>query len=199
MQSYKFSLVAALLLSLNTLAQSPATGAINGHDYVDLGLSVKWATCNVGAKQPSDYGDYFAWSKKDFVKDYNYIFECDTLTDADHDLVRTNWGASWRTPTQDECSELLDKCTWQWTIVGDHAGYTVTGPNGNSIFLPAAGCRDGKALCDAGRWGYYWSSTFGHAYYEMTYAYDFFFYKHCYTISYYNLGWRGMSVRPVTE
>ena len=155
--------------SQSTIEQSSsASGTINGHEYIDLGLSVKWATCNVGASKPSDYGDYYAWgetsSKTSFTEEdsktyhnssYNFDIGAKSPTDAAH----ANWGGSWRMPTKEEMQELIDKCTWTWKKKGGHKGYTVTGPNGNSIFLPAAGDRDWRGLEKVGLSGYYWSTT----------------------------------------
>ena len=143
-----------------------ATGTINGHQWVDLGLSVKWATCNVGASSPSDYGNYYAWgetrTKSEYTEDNSSTYGInigDISGDSRYDVARANWGGTWRLPTQAEMQELIDKCTWTWTSQGGHNGYRVTGPNGSSIFLPAAGYRNGSSLHYAGGYGYYWSST----------------------------------------
>ena len=156
------------------------TGTLNGYDWVDLGLSVKWATKNVGASSPSDYGDYFAWGETQTKKrfDWDNCFDClDSTGDSwgtykiggktsisptsGHDAARENWGGTWRMPTDAEFEELCDetKCDWTWTSQGGHEGYKVTGPNGNSIFLPAAGWRDGTGRIGVGGYGHYWSST----------------------------------------
>ena len=147
-------------------AAKRTTGTINGHEWVDLGLSVKWATCNVGASSPSDYGNYYAWgetrTKSEYTEDNcstNGVNLGDISGDVRYDAARANWGGTWRLPTQAEMQELIDKCTWTWTSQGGHNGYRVTGPNGNSIFLPAAGFRYGSSLNCAGGSGYYWSST----------------------------------------
>ncbi len=139
---------------------------VNGHEYVDLGLSVKWATCNVGASKPEDYGNYYAWGET--TTKYSYT-ESNSKTygksmrdiagNSSYDAARANWGGSWRMPTKVEMQELIDKCNWKWTTQNGVKGYKVTGPNGNSIFLPAAGGRYGSSLYDAGSYGYYWSST----------------------------------------
>ncbi|MCD8303544.1 MAG: hypothetical protein LUC86_01770, partial [Prevotellaceae bacterium] len=129
------------------------SGYINGHEYVDLGLSVKWATCNVGGSYPSVYGDYYAWGEtstkssydEDNCKTYN-VSMGSIAGNSSYDAARANWGGTWRLPTADEIDELIDKCDWEWTTRGGHAGYKVTGPNGNSIFLPAAGWRYGTSL-----------------------------------------------------
>ena len=154
-----------------------------GHEYVDLGLSVKWATCNVGASKPESYGDYFAWgetSPKSYY-DWSTYKWCNGssrsltkyCTDSDYgtvdnktqlelsdDAARANWGGSWRMPTYDEFTELRTKCTWTWTTRNGVKGYEVTSKaNGRSIFLPAAGYRIVSSLGNAGSYGYYWSSS----------------------------------------
>lgn len=137
-------------------------GVHNGHEYADLGLSVLWATCNVGAARPEGYGDYFAWGETKTKESYD-IGNCEALdkqiddiggTDCDVEHVR--WGGKWRLPTEDEFRELLDNCTWAWTERGGHAGYKVAGMNGGSIFLPATGWRDETSLNNTGS---YWGST----------------------------------------
>ncbi len=157
----------------------------NGHDYVDLGLSVKWATCNVGATKPEEYGDYFAWGETTSKTTYNWSTYkwcngsyntmtkyCDTwaygyvdyktVLDSEDDAASVNMGGSWRMPTKKELEELIDECTWTWTTLNGVNGYHVEGPNGNSIFLPAAGYRwsnsfAGDAFSGGGEDGLYWS------------------------------------------
>ena len=139
----------------------PSSG---GHEYVDLGLSVKWATCNVGANKPEDYGDYFAWGetkpKNNYSNsNYSYSYNYTTLP-LSADAARANWGGSWRMPTRAEQDELLEQCTWTWTTQNGVNGYKVTSnKNGNSIFLPAAGYRYGSSLYNAGSYGSIWSSS----------------------------------------
>ena len=139
---------------------------INGHDYVDLGLSVKWATCNVGANAPHKYGNYYAWgeteTKSEYTSDNSRTYDknmSDISGNATYDVARSNWGGSWRLPTKAEMEELKDKCTWTWTSQSGVKGYKVTGPNGNSIFLPAAGFSYGSSRYSVGEGGFYWSST----------------------------------------
>ena len=152
------------------------------HEAVDLSLSVKWATMNVGANAPEEYGDYFEWGETEPKDNYSwstykwcngssstmtkYCFDSDygtvdnkTVLDLEDDAARANWGGSWRMPTYEEIKELFEKCTWEWTTLNGVNGRKVTGPNGNSIFLPAAGCRYGSSLSYAGSYGYYWSSS----------------------------------------
>lgn len=139
-------------------------GAENGHKYVDLGLSVKWATCNVGASKPEEYGDYFAWGEtkpKSEYTDWNYSYYTDpTILPLSADAARANWGGSWRMPTKEEIEELLSYCTWTCTSLNGVVGWEVTsGSNGNSMFLPAAGNYWDDTLYEAGSYGFYWSSS----------------------------------------
>ena len=155
-------------------------------EAVDLGLSVKWATFNLGATKPEEYGDYFAWGETEPKEEYtwvNYKFRTSgdsysnvkfskyntsssydpidnkTVLDPEDDAAAVNLGGSWRMPTLAECKELVNNCTWTWTTQNGVNGRLVSGPNGNSIFLPAAGYRNGTSLYDAGSFGYYWSSS----------------------------------------
>ena len=102
--------------------------ALSGHGYVDLGLSVRWAACNVGADSSEEY-----------------------------DAARAIWGAPWQLPTKAQVVELLETCEWKWTEMNGCSGYKVTGPNGNSIFLPAAGWIQGSSLLEEGSCGSYWA------------------------------------------
>ena len=160
-----------------------------GHEFVDLGLSVKWATCNVGAEKPEEYGDYFAWGEIKTKSSYtwtNYRFRISgdsyddvklsryttgyngtvdgkiTLDMAD-DVAHIQWGGSWRMPTKAELDELKEYCTWTWAEVNGVRGYLVksvlSGYTDRSIFLPAAGCRYDTNLNSVGYYGDYWSSS----------------------------------------
>ena len=155
----------------------------NNQEYVDLGLSVKWATCNVGANSPEEYGDYCAWGETEPKSNYDWSTykycngSSSTLTkyntvssrgsvdnkttlEAADDAATANWGGSWRMPTDAELTELREQCTWTWTTQNGVYGYKVTSKkNGNSIFLPAAGCRYNSSLNNAGSFGLYWSGS----------------------------------------
>ncbi|MBO7200012.1 MAG: hypothetical protein J6V54_01315 [Bacteroidales bacterium] len=135
------------------------SGTIAGHDYVDLGLpsGTKWATCNVGASTPEEYGNYYAWGETSTKTEYteeNSVTYGQQMSDisgnAQYDAATANWGSTWRIPNRAEVEELIDNCTWTWTTQNGVNGIKVTGTNGNSIFLPAAGVSNesiGLACC----------------------------------------------------
>ncbi len=178
---------------------------INGHEYVDLGLSVKWATCNVGAVKPEEYGDYFAWGETEPKEEYteeNSVTYGDASIgniagDSRYDAARANWGSSWRLPTIDEMKELLENCKHKWEKQNGVEGRLFTSKkNGKSIFLPAAGYRYGSSLGHAGEGGYYWSAT---PYESDSYrAYYLIFFSGYAYWSWIDRNY-GFSVRPVSE
>ena len=191
----------------------PTTGTIYGHEWVDLGLSVKWATCNVGASSSSDYGDYYAWgethpkSRYDWDNcfdclngDYNrwgiYKLDgkCVITPTSGHDTARENWGGPWRMPTDAEYDELCKKCKWTWTSRDGHKGYVVTGPNGNSIFLPAAGYRIGTDSSYGH--GNYWSSSLSSS---LSYCARYLYFYSGYHKANDGTRYFGKSVRPVAD
>ena len=174
----------------------------NGHEYVDLGLpsGLKWATCNVGATKPEEYGDYYAWGEIKPKQRYdgdNYTYKSNPETlPLSADAANVNWGGKWRMPTMAEQDELRNHCTWEWTTLNGIEGYKVISKkNGNSIFLPAAGCRYNDILNSAGSIGLYWSSSLGTS---GGSAYDLGFYS--VDVDWGNDGrYFGRSVRPVCE
>ena len=175
------------------------------HDYVDLGLpsGLKWATCNIGANSPEEYGNYYAWGEvmtKDTYTEANsltYNKQIDDISgNAQYDAATANWGGDWRMPTKAEMQELINKCTWTWTNTPEFKGYIVKGPNGNRIFLPAAGYRNGSSLYFAGSGGYYWSSAPDGS--SSFYAYGLYFDSSSQYMSRYYRDY-GRSVRPVIE
>ena len=147
---------------------NPATtGKHEGHEWVGLGLSVKWATCNVGAISPEQYGEYYAWgetsTKNTGENCSTYNKSIGNIAGTSRDVAHVKWGGNWRMPTKAEFDELQNRnnCTWEWTTQNGKRGYKVTSKkNGNSIFLPAAGFRrSGMELYYDGSIGYYWSSS----------------------------------------
>ncbi len=143
---------------------------INGYEYVDLGLpsGIKWATHNVGATTPEDYGEYYAWGMTTTPVDGNYneancvTFEkplSDISGNSQYDVARAKWGSTWRMPTRTELQEIHNKCTWEAVVQNGVAGCKVTGPNGNHIFMPLAGYYSESTLNHVEYCGYYWSSN----------------------------------------
>lgn len=201
-------------------------GFNNGHSWVDLGLSVKWATCNVGASKPEDFGDYYSWgetfSKDDYsVSSYRYCYEnykdsiikycnkrdyayndyVDNKTELEpgDDVAYNKWGGNWRMPTKAEFQELLDSCSWKWTINNGVKGFKVTskkhGYMNRYIFLPAAGSRLLETSKeDISSYGYYWTSSL---YVDSPDgAWVFYFDSNNLTINY-TFRFFGSTVRPV--
>ena len=196
---------------------------LDAREYVDLGLpsGLKWATCNVGATKPEEYGNYYAWGETEPKMTYSWAtykwcygtlktltkyntnsnygtVDNKTMLDPADDAARANWGGAWRMPTDAECQELIDNCTWTWT--NDYNGTGVAGrivtskTNGNFIFLPAAGCRRDDGLVDAGRSGYYWSSSLYYPYNAWYVGFDSGDVSRGSSYRCY-----GLSVRPVLE
>ncbi len=163
----------------------------NGHEVVNLGLSsgTLWATCNIGAEKPEEYGNYFAWGEVKPKKTYDwstYIYanggydenlnfegiflkyntdsqygttDNKTTLEPEDDAASVNWGGIWRMPTKAEQKELYTECTWTWTSKNGKNGYEIKGKNGNSIFLPAAGYIMDMSLYGENFNSYYWSSS----------------------------------------
>lgn len=168
------------------------------HEAVDLGLlsGIKWAVMNVGALSPEDSGYHFAWGetepkltyeegnyklydsvngqefRTEYMTKYNKVDNKTTL-ELEDDAAHANWGGLWRMPTEEEWGELRKYCKWTWTTINEVKGYRVTGPNGKSIFLPAAGCIHSTGPWEAGCCGYYWSSSLISRY--MNGAYGLYF------------------------
>ena len=177
---------------------------------VDLGLSVKWASCNVGANAPEEYGDYFAWgetSPKDYYDNTTNLTHLKSLEDfsgdEQYDAATANWGGSWRMPTMSEVFELINNCDCEWVTLNNVNGIRFIGPNGNSIFLPAAGYALYEySCCKAGNVGEYWSSTphssIYTSYYTMAFNFDFNYDTQGLQTSYHYRS-HGKSVRPVMD
>lgn len=169
------------------------TIAVTTHEYVDLGLpsGTLWATCNVGANNPEDRGDYFAWGETAPKEVYDWasysygdcVDNCFIMTkycdddslsvlEPSDDAARANWGNEWRMPTMEEWEELYQKTTYIWTEVNGVYGRLLTGYNGNSIFLPASGFRlNNGYFCP--NLGLYWASTRHYSCIERGWSYHF--------------------------
>lgn len=180
----KIILLSALSLSVNI---GFCQNIINGHEYVDLGLSVNWANCNVGSNSPEEIGDYFAWgetySKSCYNKmTYRYsggkegIFESlmdytkylgkenqlnpnDVKLEDNDDVAYFLWGAKWRMPTMNEVEELVNNCKWEFGEFKSTKGcWAISKINGNKIFFPLAGYVYEDRVTDVGASGKYWAS-----------------------------------------
>ncbi len=188
---------------------------------IDLGLpsGIKWASCNVGATAPEEYGGYYAWGETDEKSNYNWstykycngtstsmtkyctdsihgTVDNKTTLEPGDDVAHVKWGGSWRMPTKAEQDELRNNCTWTWSTLNGVNGYRVTGPNGNSIFLPAAGYRFESGVYYQGSDGRYWSSSLYSS--NSSSAYNLLFSSSYYDWDY-NDRYLGRSVRPVCE
>lgn len=167
------------------------------HEWVDLGLpsGTLWATCNVGANAPEEFGNYFAWGETAPKEVYSWETykwcngSWNTLTkyctnsefgtvdnktelEPENDAAYVNWGKSWRMPSLEQLQELLNNCTWTWTTLNGVNGIQVTGPNGVSLFLPAAGGWS-SSLNGVGSNGAYWSRTLSSTDPDDTYGLEF--------------------------
>lgn len=184
-------------------------------EAVDLGLSVKWANMNIGAEDPSQSGSFFAWGEIEPKEDYSwetyrhgdgstdsgitkYSPQIDgkDYLDKEDDVANMKMGGKWRMPSKEEFEELKTKCQWQWLRSAGRNGYIVKGPNGNSIFLPAAGSRSGTSLSIEGKYGYYWSSALKAS--SPAYALGLDFTSSSVYVEYY-YRYYGYCVRPVAD
>ena len=180
------------------------------HEAVDLGLpsGTKWASCNVGATKPEEYGGYYAWGETEekevydestykYYKNGKYVNIGSDISGTEYDVAHVKWGGNWCMPTLEDIKELNDNCTREWTTLnGVNGKKFISKNNGNSIFLPAAGAYWSGALGlkYAGGNGYYWSST--HLPDESVGAWYHLF-KSDYVTFYSNGLSSGLSVRPV--
>lgn len=177
--------------------------SINGHEYVNLGLSVKWSKMNIGATESDYRGAYFSYGeleKKSKYTSANSLILGKTIDEISgslqYDAARVQWGGTWRLPTKEEIEELNNKCVWKWEIYNNSKGYRVTAPNGNSIFFPALGYIDGDSCAYDKVDGYYWSATPEEN--DAQYAYGLKFYDGFIGIRLLNREY-GISIRPVSD
>lgn len=192
----------------------------NKHEAVDLGLSVKWATLNVGAKSPGEIGTYFTWGETRIRANRNYSWDtykwgkenkitkyCTnsengkvdnrTTLNKEDDVASVAWGGKWRMPTNKELEELIYECIWEWKIVENQPGYKVIGPNGNSIFLPAGGAKKLDKTLEFEKVGDYWANGLFKD--DSNSAYRLYFHRGKMTLDYAGPRYWGMSVRPVCD
>ena len=221
--SLALALVAIAIAGAST--QACAQTAPTGVQAVDLGLpsGQKWASCNVGATTPEGYGDYYAWGETAPKKDYSWetythangadnkftkycndanngdngFTDDKTILEPEDDAAQVNWGGVWRMPTDAEWTELREQCTWTYTTLNGVYGYQVASKtNGNSIFLPVAGFRNGTSLYLQGRRGYYSSSSLLENYSDNVWIVTF---NHEEVYRHSNNRNNGLSVRPVQD
>lgn len=198
-------------------------GKVSGYEYVDLGLSVKWATCNLGASKPTSSGEFFAWGELQPKSTYNWknyalskgsdhmltkycseeiygVEDKKTTLEPCDDAAIENWGKKWRIPTESEFNELKNNCSWEWT--NDYNGTGVAGKkgiskkNGAVIFFPAAGFRLDDKISAKGELGYYWSANID----KNDNGSACFFYIDGSSVvisTYFRMG--GLNIRPVVE
>jgi len=166
-----------IINSTDTLTSAKYFNSINGHEYVDLGLpsGTLWATCNLGASNPEDNGDYFVWGstkpgRPERNKPFSYNEIPPLVLHYDYDAAYEIWGPEWCIPTESQLKELKEKCKWDSTTMNGRNGYLITGKNGNSIFLPFAGFYDSYYinLNGKGTDGRYFSKS---RYENINYAY----------------------------
>ena len=201
---------------------SVSSGDVDEREAVDLGLSVMWATCNVGATAPEEFGDYYAWGETVTKEDYDYntykfnrnksvglmkltkyntddmygVVDYKAVLEPKDDVARVKLGETWRMPTESEFIELVKQCSWKKAALNGVDGfYVISKVNGNRIFLPFAGYRYQTRLKDAGLKGHYWSSSLEAA--NPNSACHLFFKKsvgRSYSFRYF-----GQSIRPVKD
>lgn len=171
------SLCSLILCMSSCEGNTPNVKLENGHEYIDLGLSVKWSTCNVGASNMYDYGHLYAWGETHHKSSYDwssylhgnskntlhkYTYQpgdSAVILYPEDDVASVLMGGKWRMPSIEEFEELRTQCTWKWAQIKETMGYYITGPNGNSIFLPAGGFQDETHQVNKNLYGYYWSAT----------------------------------------
>ena len=190
-----------------------------GHEYIDLGLpsGTLWATCNVGAMHPEECGGYYAWGETEEKSEYSWetykwcngssntmtkyctdstcgAVDNKTILESEDDAAHTKWGGDWRIPTTNEQQELIDNCIWTTGSLNRVNGYWVTSKNnGKSIFLPAAGCKEGRDIHYRGIFGYYCSEALCNSNYS---AHNIRFYNNHISRDEYGR-FTGITVRPV--
>lgn len=178
------TIISLFVFSINGNCQNPIT--LDKHEYVDLGLSVNWATCNIGSSKPEEFGDYYAWGETYVKSSYNritYIFSGekegvegltdftkylgrsdknvlgDSVLSLSDDVAHVQWGGKWRMPSKKEIKELVESCDWSFCDVNGVKGcWAISKINRNKIFFPLAGYVYDDEITNVGESGKYWSS-----------------------------------------
>jgi len=200
----------------NVVKISEPDGHLNGHGYVDLGLpsKTKWATCNVGANFPEDYGYYLAWGETEQKNGYRfndsplYGVNIDDISNSEnYDVAKIKWGNGWSIPTKKQWDELIRFCKIKIIKKNGVNGVLLVGRNGKSVFFPSGGRKTDSILQFEGCEGYYWSSNADYTYRgNSAYASDGYSTKFHTTITSAGMAfleseWRGdgNNIRPVTK
>lgn len=187
--------------------EKPSDPTLTPGDYVDLGLSVKWASCNLGASTPAGKGGYYAWGETSTKTEYsekNYAYYKEgsgytnigeNIAGTQYDAATVNLGKDWRMPTQDEVQELCDKCTFTYGEVNGVKGYYATGKNGNCIFLPCYGYKTGTWDRSEDQ-GYFWTGSINND--NSYFGVSLWLYNGEPSISHYAASkYEGLQIRPV--
>lgn len=200
-----------IAITVNLDINSPAPH----EQYIDLGLpsGLLWATCNLGATSPEGYGNYYAWAETTIKQVYDWdsyqyysnstgitkytyydgLGNLETTLEPSDDAATVNKGTNWRIPSLDDFYELQSNCNIKWMSVNGVNGYKFTGPNGNSIFMPASGGRSEERFINKGVCGFYWLNSVT---YDEYYAYGFILDSTSLNeTSYYRM--YGQTIRPV--
>lgn len=175
----------------------PTPDPTNSYDKyaVDLGLSVKWASVNVGSTTESGSGTFYSWGYTTPYSTSDKVSHTSRdISGTSNDVAHVTWGGKWRMPTSEECEELFSKCTLTWTTKGGIKGVKVS-RNGNSIFLPAGGYQYYGSLTKVGTGARIWSSTCNGYHLYLNYEVA----DQVYSGIFYGTGEEGMPVRPVRE
>ena len=176
------------------------------YQAVDLGLSVCWCNCNVGGHDPEDYGYFFSWGETRIKSDYaetQYAWYVDntymdigaSICGSEYDAATRICGNGWRMPSYDEALELMTRCTWTPDTINSVSGYSVRGPSGKSIFLPASGYKNAKKILDRGTEGIYWTGSISPTLTSSAYTINF----HGYDVPWSVNRSYGLTIRAVRE
>lgn len=205
-------IVALAIIPMPIWAQNLAGNDGKGHEYVDLGLSsgTLWATCNIGASSPEEYGGYYAWGELEEKDAYSWstykFYENGSLTkycssdglkelSVEDDVAYVLWGHNWRMPSKDQVEELIEECTSEWTTQDGVSGRLITGPNNNTIFLPAAGYRGAVDPGARGTRGDYSARTLVEN--DNYFGFGFEYSSSSMYLDYNNNRYDGRTIRPV--